>query len=108
VIQAEFSHFNKNNILVLGTRGKQTCFQIIDLHESGMPVEIEYHLENMMPSGHIHGMNNKDLKFVGFTQSAPSAMNDMTPDIFQVHFLTESGHLYSLCPVIPRTSVLRE
>jgi hypothetical protein len=29
-------------------------------------------------------------------------------DIFQVHILTENGHLYSLCPVLPKTLILRD
>ena len=71
-----------------------------------MPVEIEYNLDSMLPQEHFHGIKNKDVKFNAFAQSA--SVDDLTPDIFQVHFLTESGHLYSMCPVLTRTVVLRE
>lgn len=77
-----------------------------DLHTNGMPLEIEFNLDELVEKNHVYGYNNVNLKFTSFAQSPPA--NDITLDIFQVHFLTSNGDLYSLCPLLLRSMKLRE
>jgi hypothetical protein len=92
---------------LLAKRETNTVFQIINI-QSECSIETEYTLDSLIPNDHRFGLNNCKLKFVGFAQAMPSCSESLTPDIFQVHFLVESGEVYSMCPVLPRTCVLSE
>lgn len=52
ILQAEFSHLNKNNVYLMGVKKQRTVFQIINLLEEGQPVETEYDLESMVNQKH--------------------------------------------------------
>lgn len=48
VIQAELSHLNTNYLYVLIYKDGAYRFQVFDLHSSGMPLELEYVIDEMI------------------------------------------------------------
>ena len=62
----------------------------------------------MLVPEHRYGHMNSNLQFVSFAQAHPKSTEFYGLDSFQIHFLTKEGHIYSLCPYMPQTIVLRD
>ena len=56
----------------------------------------------------MYGEFNKNLRFVGFSQAAPTSSQYQSLDYFGVFFLTSNGHIYHLNPLMLQSMILLE
>ena len=71
VIQAEFNLQNTNYLSVLlHSKENGHSFKVLSLDQQGMPCELNFQIDDLMPKAHAYGQFNHDLRIVGFTQSS--------------------------------------
>jgi len=71
VVQAEFSVQNTNYLnVLLYSKEKSHAFKAFSLEQEGMPCELNFNLDDLLPKAHAYGEFNRDLRFVSFTQSS--------------------------------------